>query len=1302
MLALQPCAPFVTKMMRASQGLPGVAVELLRTAWAQCRQRHKVVDCDPLALTGKGLRDIYRPRIKLLAPAARALLRYLSLWRRPCRLSWLFEMTDLQPDAGWAATETLLALGLIHLHDDRVALTQAAVGQAALKGIARKQRMRWKHIAVDVARRHLPEPLERVLQEPTACEHRDALVAMADVVASNPAESISSYADGPQILERAGEICLQDLQTDRSAALFHRAGQALARGDLALRPHAVDLMSRTVELWTQCGRYTRALQTIDEALGDLNPDEAQKSRLIYLQARVFQRQGNYEKAADLLTATSARGDVLTDHQRALLARVLLTQGNLKSAAELTATVSKQSDRPVAVELLETAGLVCFYAHRFKEARSLYERAQAQAAATRRPAFVARQLNLLGMIEHQSGRLDNAGSLYGRATEIAARCGDIHGLALYESNAGAVMWERGDFGSALDSLTQGVRDLLRLGKTAEWIGALLNLANTLLRLGDYTNAARKARSALEGAKRIGARPEHYKAMLLLADSGSWLRLSISLGRNDAVATSLDRRLQKAAAALKRIWPPNGDPIRLTQRAVAGFTALERKTELLFARAAHVIAVVAHEAWSPDLADQITALTNAVADPECDLMARLESLHALCLAFFNGPTSDALPTREWFDRHLDDSLTALQSTQLREWKWRLGYCAARMAALSGDLQRSSRHARNAHQILHTLLAETPQFHRAQRAADPEARLLQEFVETPASWRAEMSNADADLSPAAPLIPAAEIYRPGERSATHPSNGRQRPSSGAPASRREHRLRRLLAINKRLNSEHRLEPLLDQILDSVIDLTEAERGFLLLVEADQLRVVAARNMDKEGLERGQDARSRWSRSIAQRALESTEPILTVDAAEDERFSAASSVMDMQLRSVLTVPLLVKGKAVGTIYVDNRLRKGAFDESDAELALDFADQAALAIENARLVSENEARHQRIRQLNEQLQNRLDEQEATMHDIRAELISSRQALEMRYDYSNIVGSSPAMVKTFQLLDRITETDLPVVVQGESGTGKELVARAIHFNGARKKGAFVSENCGAVPDTLLESILFGHEKGAFTGANRQQRGLFEIADGGTLFLDEVGDMSLAMQVKLLRALQDGEFRRVGGDHVIKVDVRVVAASNRSLAKLVEDGTFRKDLYYRLNVVTITLPPLRQRTEDIPLLVAHFLKKHGPAGKALRIGPEALSRLQSFGWPGNVRQLENEIMRAAALCGDTIRLSDLSPEVLGTQIQPTDLDPDDLDLKKRVARLEKVLIQQALDRTDGNRTQAAKILGVSRYGLIKKLDRLGID
>jgi transcriptional regulator with PAS, ATPase and Fis domain len=295
------------------------------------------------------------------------------------------------------------------------------------------------------------------------------------------------------------------------------------------------------------------------------------------------------------------------------------------------------------------------------------------------------------------------------------------------------------------------------------------------------------------------------------------------------------------------------------------------------------------------------------------------------------------------------------------------------------------------------------------------------------------------------------------------------------------------------------------------------------------------------------------------------------------------------------------------------------------------------------------------------------------------------------------MRELLRLVDRVTASDVPVLLFGESGTGKELVARAVHNNGARARRPFVSENCASVPETLLESTLFGHVRGAFTGASATRAGLFDVADGGTLFLDEIGEMSMGMQSKLLRVLQEGEVRAVGSERVRKVDVRVIAATHRDLSAMVAAGSFREDLFYRLNVITLRVPALRERAEDIPLLVAHLVQKHAP-GRSVKVTRAAMAKLTAFAWPGNVRQLENEIRRALVLGEGAIDVVDLSEDVVrgGPPSRGTGLD-----LRARVDALEVELVREALVRTRGNQTRAANLLGLSRFGLQKMMKRLGL-
>jgi transcriptional regulator with PAS, ATPase and Fis domain len=325
------------------------------------------------------------------------------------------------------------------------------------------------------------------------------------------------------------------------------------------------------------------------------------------------------------------------------------------------------------------------------------------------------------------------------------------------------------------------------------------------------------------------------------------------------------------------------------------------------------------------------------------------------------------------------------------------------------------------------------------------------------------------------------------------------------------------------------------------------------------------------------------------------------------------------------------------------------------------------------------------------------------------KALYDKYQFSNIIGQSKPMREVYKLLDKAINSDYPVVIQGETGTGKELIAKALHFNGPRKDKPFISENCAALASGVLESELFGHIKGAFTGADKDKNGLFELANTGTLFLDEISVMDQEMQKKLLRVLQEYEIRPVGGKETIKVNVRLITATNQDLKKLVGEGKFREDLYYRLNVITINLPSLRERREDIPLLVNHFSDKIAQQTKTTKktLSEEAMRIFLDYHWPGNVRELENEIKRICTLTGETklVTVQMVSP-YLTIQLQEPLIQPGksftDKSLKDIMDETEREVIKQALQKSGYNKTLCAKMLGLHRYDLARKMKRLGIQ
>ncbi len=529
----------------------------------------------------------------------------------------------------------------------------------------------------------------------------------------------------------------------------------------------------------------------------------------------------------------------------------------------------------------------------------------------------------------------------------------------------------------------------------------------------------------------------------------------------------------------------------------------------------------------------------------------------------------------------------------------------------------------------------------------------------------------------------------------------------------LRRLTEIARVLNLEPDLHRLLDQILDRVVELTRAERAFVILrTKDDRLEVAASRTIDREGVRR---AAAKISKSIVLQAEKEGHPILTTNATMDPRFEGSDSVAHMRLRAVVALPLSVRGRAIAVLYLDNRFEEGVFQSTDLSLLEAFAAQAAIALENARLFDENRRRQreaedakEKVEELNRVLREQVKRQGDELSQVRQVLRERHGDTPLKYEYPEMVWKSRRMLDLLRLLDRVVDSEVPVLIQGESGTGKELVARAIHFQGTRRAGPFVTENCSAIPENLLESELFGHVRGAFTGADKDRTGLIEQASGGTLFLDEIGDMPAEMQVKLLRVLEVGEVRPVGGKKVVPVDVRVLAASHRDLRKMVREETFREDLFYRLAVITLEVPPLRDRREDIPLLVDRFLTVAAAdsEGERKRVSDDAMALLMDHDWPGNVRELRNEVLRACALAEAVIVPEVLSPELRARTVPrllPAHLDDRPLKdmVRETVEVVERRAIGEILRRTGWKKSETARLLGISRPTLDAKIALYGL-
>jgi transcriptional regulator with GAF, ATPase, and Fis domain len=429
------------------------------------------------------------------------------------------------------------------------------------------------------------------------------------------------------------------------------------------------------------------------------------------------------------------------------------------------------------------------------------------------------------------------------------------------------------------------------------------------------------------------------------------------------------------------------------------------------------------------------------------------------------------------------------------------------------------------------------------------------------------------------------------------------------------------------------------------------------------------------------RASRAVLRRVLEDRAAILTANAAEE--LATSESIMGGQILSIVAVPLWRSDEITGLIQADNRDSAGMFTESDLEVSLLLGAQAALALDNAGLVSRLRVAEERLRGENRYLKRR----------------------EEKRRFDSIIGQAQSMRDVLTQLEKVLDTRATVCIAGETGTGKELIASAIHYQSRRNDKLFVAQNCAALPENLLESELFGHKKGSFTSADSDKKGLFEIADGGTLFLDEMGEMPLTLQAKLLRTLQEGTIRPVGSTSEKQVDVRIICATNRDLAAEVERGAFRQDLYYRLMVFPIRLPPLRERREDIPLLAEHFLRRycHEYRRNLAGLSQEALDALTNYAWPGNIRELENEIQRLIIQTESEswIEVGELSPQIRKVEGTLSRIAPKKGTLREMMEQVERWLLTEALRENDGNKTRTAQVLGITREGLHKKLSKFGM-
>jgi transcriptional regulator with GAF, ATPase, and Fis domain/tRNA A-37 threonylcarbamoyl transferase component Bud32 len=926
-----------------------------------------------------------------------------------------------------------------------------------------------------------------------------------------------------------------------------------------------------------------------------------------------------------------------------LARVHLRRGDydaLRRAAE--EGLACVQDDVVRSELLCARGMAASYGAEHEAAHRYLEEAVTLARKAGSPREEANALATLAISQFRTGDLQGARDLLSQCLEIARRLGDVGSMANFAQNLGTILFYLGEHASAAEHYESAARLASRAGRLSTNAQARNNLAHLHIYFGLYERAKGEVNAVLEYAR--DAKHKYIKA-----------QATALLGDLAARAGDVDRALIHYGDAIAR-YGDLGQTREIAEHELdAAETLLDRGGPADSSAAAARLAAAR---------DHITR------EGLRDLDLRLQ----LLLARTRLAAGDA----EGALQSLESVIERARKAHDRDVEWSALATSGQGHELLGAEMTSRKFGRLAVEVLEDIALRIPREHREAFWHDPRRRAARDRALEPVESRhRDPSSGVASSGDLATLI-------------------------GDP------RAERLLDIIKRLASEQDLDRLLQRITESAVDLSGAERGYVLLV--DKRGQLEKRVMEVAKSE-PPDPHAAFSRSIAEAVLIDGEAIVTVDAARDGRLSEYVSVHKLMLRSVACLPIRGRSGTVGVLYLEHRRSRGRFSEASVALLNAFADQAAIALENARLNAENARRQEELETANRALESAKQDLEELLSArteallaAERELTRTRRTARTKATWHGMVGRSAAMLRVFDTIERVQGAKVPVIIAGESGTGKELVARAIHDAGPRAKAPFVALNCGSVPESLLESELFGHVEGAFSGAERDRRGMIARASGGTLFLDEVGDMPPRMQIDLLRVLQEGTVCPVGGEREEKVDIRVIAASQRCLGDLVKEGKFREDLYYRLNVVEIALPPLRERRDDIALLCQHFLEMFAERDgqPAKRLTRAALELLLVHPLPGNVRQLEHLLLQAWVLVeGPSIDAPDLTLDG-GLDAAETDGEPGDSERPSQIESLgefresERRRILAALEANGWNRARAAKALGMPRRTFYRRL------
>ena len=880
-------------------------------------------------------------------------------------------------------------------------------------------------------------------------------------------------------------------------------------------------------------------------------------------------------------------------------------------------------------LLEILGRLSVLRGETRKALWLFERGLRAAEEIDDERLAARVRGGLARLQWQAGAWDEAGRSLEANLEVARRLRDPWGELQALDCLGTLGVDRGRWKEARDPLQRSLDFRRRLGSRDGEVAAWIRLGEVEEMLGDWPRAERHYRRGRRLAEERGSPAEGIAAMARLS----------SLARKRGDWSEAERFGRTALAASEK----KGDPILLAVcHHQLGLTEKDR------------------EHWAPASAHLQRALELVPDDGGGESVTGQILSSLIDLSLRRGEASTA--------RQLVERLSEWVETREHQFeRAKLLSAEARLLIASGEPDEAETRFSAGVRLLEEL--EVPFEY---------ARSLYEWGVRTRNPEVALERLDRALVAFERLGAATEFER--TRGVMEGIRQRHQLASGGPMGAPG-----LWEIAKVINSSLDLQEVLDRIMDMVLERLKADRGMIVFANelTGELEIAASRNLGRD-----EEEGTQLSETVVRRVVESRDPVLSVDALTDPRFTGSESIVASHIVSILCVPLAIRDRPVGAIYVDHLESQRLFDPKDLEFLVAFSDQAAVAVENARLYGEVQDHRRRLKEENESL--------------RREILSSRHL-------GSLIGKSRAIAQLKETLERVAASNSTVLVRGESGTGKGLVARILHSVSPRREGPFVHFNCAALPETLIESELFGHDKGAFTGAVGQKPGRFELAHGGTIFLDEIGKVSRAIQAKLLRVVEDREFERVGGTRTIRTDVRIVAATNLNLEEAITSGEFREDLYYRLNIIPIILPPLRERREDIPYLVEHFLvtitrdlgQQERPIDRAV------LDLFLSYDWPGNVRELEAAVHRALVLSsGETLTRGDFSWIGAGdgsaAVTGPTAAALEEGNYGNLVDVYDRQLVSEALRLCDGKIRETARFLGIARNTLKAKLKRFELE